>query len=318
MMAFGASALAAPFASFAQQPGKVWRIGILHTETQASAKARVDAFIQGLAKLGYVEAKNVTFVPRYADGQNDRLPALAEDLMRQKPDVIFAPNTPTVRAARKVAGSTPIVFAHAGDPVATGLVNSLRQPGGNITGTSNINTELAAKRLEILKETIPAVSRVAVFVGEASDAQTNALAPAAKALGIQLQLTDSVRGENFELTLAALRKWRAHAIYITSTPTATQNRALHAEFAAKLRVPAIAGITEFVEAGGFMSYGPSFEALYRQAATYVDRILKGAKPGDLPIEQPTVFELAINMKTAKALGITIPKAVLFRADKVIE
>ena len=318
VIALGAGALA-PLACFAQQQN-VYRVGVLTSEGVASSRLRMDAFSSALRELGYVEGGNLVLTYRYADGDLARLPALAEELVRTKPDVIFAPNTVSVVAAKKAAPATPIVFSNAGDPVADGLVASLRRPGGNITGTTNITTDLAAKRLEILKETVPSATRVAVLLDDSrvNLRQVEMLPSAAKALGVQLLMTDLLRREDFERRSAELKQWRANAIYIVSGPNNTFNRALHVEFAVKLRLPTVGAIREFPEAGGLMSYGPNFEALYRRAAAYIDKILKGAKPGDIPVEQPTTFDFVVNMKTAKALGIKIPNSIMVRATKVIE
>ena len=318
IIALGAGALM-PLASFAQQQ-KVWRVGVLTSEGVASSRLRMDAFASTLRELGYVEGGNLVLTYRYADGDIKQLPALAEELARTKPDLIFAPNTISVLAAKKAAPATPIVFSNAGDPVADGLVASLRRPGGNITGTTNITTDLAAKRMEMLKEAVPSVARVAVLLDKsgANTKQDDVLASAAKTLKVQLLMTDLLRREDFERRSAEFKKWRADAILIVSGPNNTFNRALLVEFAAKLRLPAMAALKEYTEAGCFMSYGPNFEALYRRAAHYIDKILKGAKPGDLPVEQPTVFELLVNMKTAKSLGIKIPQSILVQATKVIE
>ena len=308
-----------PLASFAQGK-KIYRIGVLTSEGAASSRQRMDAFASTLRERGYAEGGNLVITYRYADGDLKQLPGLAEDLARTRPDVIFAPNTISVLAARTAARSTPIVFSNAGDPVADGLVASLRRPGGNITGTTNITTDLAAKRLEMLRAAVPSASHVAVLLDNSgvNTGQVDVLPSAAKVLGVQLLMTDLLRREDFEGRMAKLKEWRADAILITSGPNNTFNRKLHVEFAAKLRIPAVGAIAEFTEAGGLMSYGPNFEALYRRAAVYVDRILKGANPADLPVEQPTVFELLVNMQTAKTLGIRIPQAFLLRVDRMIE
>ena len=319
VIALGAGALA-PKALFAQGP-KVHRVGILTSEGVASSKRRMDSFVSALRELGYVEGGNLVLTFRYADGDVDQLPALAKELVRTRPDVIFAPNGVAVLAVRRVAGATPVVFSNVSDPVALGLAASLARPGGTSTGLSNINTELAAKRLDLLKAAVPGIVRVAVLSdGEDSNSsrQIEMLRPAATALGLQLLITDLSRRDDLERRMAELRQWRADALYIVSGPSNTFSRALHAELATRLRLPAMAGIDFFPDAGGLMSYGPNFETLHRRAAAYVDKILKGANPGDLPVERPTVFDLVVNIQTAKALGIKVPQTILMQATRLIE
>ncbi len=250
------------------------------------------------------------------------LDALAAEVVREKPDVIFAPNTVVARAAKKVAGTIPIVFSVVGDPVGSGFAASLARPGGSMTGTTNIPGELSAKRLQLLKQAAPNIKRVVIldpkYTGVVSQPQVDEAKRAAKLLGIEVFSTNIGRREDFEPVAAQLRKWRADALFVNSNPSNTANRELLAAFAATVRLPAIYAERSYVEAGGFMSYGPSFAGLYRRAAYYVDRIFKGAKPADLPIEQPTKFEFFINGKTAKALGLAIPQSLLITAEKVIE
>ena len=323
VVALGAGMLA-PLVSFAQGK-RVYRVGVLTSEGVASSRQRMAAFAAALREFGYVEGGNLVLTYRYADGDVKLLPALADELAATKPDVIFAPNTISVLAAKKAAATTPIVFSNAGDPVADGLVASLARPGGNITGTTNITTDLAAKRLEMLKAAIPSTARVAVLIDNSGafntrqdTTQVSALRSAAKALGIQILSTDLLRRDDFNLRSAELKKWSADALYIVSGPNNMFNRALHAEFATRLRLPAVGAFKEQAEAGTLMSYGPSFEVLYRRAAYYVDRILKGAKPADLPVEQPTVFELVVNLKTARVLGVKMPQTFLIQATTVID
>ena len=314
--------LAVPLASFAQQQ-KVYRVGMLSTASTTTAGHMFDAFIQGLRELGYVEGKNILIERRFAEGNVDRLPALAAELVQQKVDVIFASNTPTTKAAKQMTGTIPIVFVNVTDPVGSGFVASFARPASNITGISNFNIELSAKRLQLLKEAFPKISRVAVFASSdsresATFAQVAEAERAAKALRIEVLLTDLQRRDDLERELALVRKWRADSLYFVDAPKNFFNRKLLVEFASKTRLAAVCPAKEYVEAGGLMSYGASFEAQYRRAATFVDKILKGAKPGDIPVEQPTKFELVINMKTAKALGIKFPNSILVRADNVIE
>ncbi len=318
LVALGAAALASPLASLAQT--KIWRIGI--PGNMSASDKMLESFTQGLRELGYVEGNNVVLERRLAEGDVARLDALAAELVRQKPDVIFAPNSISVDAAKKATGTIPIVFCIAGDPVGSHFVASLAHPGGNITGTSNIPQELSAKRLQLLKEAAPKISRVAVFgdqtIGDISRIQVEEVKRAAKVLGMEVLVTGIKARNDIEPVSAQLRKWRADSILIISAPTNTFNRKLLVEFSEKIRLPAIYADKLFAEAGGLITYGPNIETLYRRAAFYVDKILKGAKPADIPVEQPTTFELVVNMKTAKVLGIKIPNLILVRTDKVIE
>lgn len=320
VIALGASALAPsiafnPLTLFAQTP-KIHRVAFLTSETEASNKNRLDAFIAALREHGYTEGGNLVLTRHYAGGNPARLPALAEEMARTRPDVIFAPSTISVRAAQKAAGAVPIVFSTAGRPVEDGLVASLRRPGGNITGTTNMTADLTDKRLELLKAAAPQIRRIAVL--QDTLGTENSLTSAAKILGVQLLMTDLLRPEDAERRAAEIKKWRADALYIPSGPNNTNNRTLLVEFAARLRLPIGSALKEITQDGGLVSYGPNFEAQYRRAAAYVSRILKGAKPADLPVEQPTVFDLVINLKTARTLGLKIPESMLLRADQVIE
>ena len=279
------------------------------------------AFRQRLRELGYVDGQNIAFEVRSAEGRAERLPDLAADLVRLKVDVIVAGGTPAPLAAKRATTAIPIVMASAGDPVGSGLVASLARPGGNVTGLSLLVPELGGKRLQLLKEVVPGVSRVAVLWNAANPypvlvwRQTEA---AARALGVHLQSLD-VRGpDDLEGAFAAATRGRAGALITVEDPLTFGQRKRIVDFAARARLPAMYGFREFVDAGGLMSYAASLADLSRRAATYVDKILKGAKPADLPVEQPTKFELVINLKTAKALGLTIPPSVLIRADQVIQ
>jgi putative ABC transport system substrate-binding protein len=304
----------------AQQVKKIPRIGVLRTSSPSAVPSRQDAFRQGLRELGYVEGQNILIEYRHAEGKADRLPDLAADLVRLKVDVIFAQSTAAVQAAKKVTTTVPIVSVST-DPVGEGFVVSLARPGGNITGLANLTSELAGKRLELLKEVVPQVSRVAVlWYPDASSSalrmrETEAAAPS---LGIKLQPVE-VRGPNdFEPAFSAMKKDRAGALVpLRSTLINNQLKRI-VELATKNRLPTMYDDGEFAKAGGLMSYGTMLADLDRRAATYVDKILKGAKPADLPVEQPTKFELVINLKTAKQIGLTIPPNVLVRADRVIK
>ncbi len=315
----------APLLSEAQQPGKVYRIGLLvpgaGPASSYFASHRLEPLRQGLRELGYVEGQNFTIEYRAAKGKPERLPDLAAELVRLKVDVIVTAATPAAKAAKNATSTIPIVMADPGDPVATGLVASLARPGGNLTGVSSIAPDLASKRLELLKETVPKISRVAVVWNSAippAEVALKELRAAALALGVQLQSVE-VQGPNgFENAFAAITKERADALFVFPDPLTFNNRELIVDFAAKSRISAMFGAREFVDVGGLMAYGPSYPDMFQRAGALVGKILKGAKPADLPVEQPTKFELVINLKTAKALGLTIPPSVLIRADQVIQ
>jgi putative ABC transport system substrate-binding protein len=305
----------------AQQPARIHRIGILAAPSASFFSARVEAFRQRLRELGYVEGKNLFIEYRYAEGKPERLPDLAAELVRLKVDVIVTGGGPTILAAKKASGTIPIIFAPSNDPVGAGLVSSLARPGGNITGLSNIAQDLGGKRLELLKEAFPKVTRVA-FLWQSSGTRGNLplteMEAAAKALGLKL-LSLPVRSlDDFDSAFARAKRDGAQAL-ITSTGglIATQQRQV-LDFAAKNRLPAMYPTSEFVKAGGLMSYAANYADLFRRAADFVDKILKGTKPADMPVEQPTKFEFLVNLKTAKQIGLTIPQKVLARADKVIK
>jgi putative ABC transport system substrate-binding protein len=297
------------------QAQKVPRVGMLLGNSTS-----LHAFMQELRNLGYIEGQNVSIVNRFTDGHPERLPAFAAELVAEKVDVIFAPSTNAVQAARRATASIPIVFSVVSDPVGSGFVASLGRPGGNVTGIASINRELAAKRLQILKETFPKTSRVAVLITDAPEVapQLDQVQQAAKRLGMNILTTQVLNRDDFDSAHKLLRSRRTDSIYVIESSTNAINRKLLAEFAAQVRLPAIYAQIQYADAGGLISYGANYEELFRRAAHYVDKILKGAKPADLPVEQPTTFELVINMKTAKALGIKIPQSILVRADKVIE
>jgi len=276
--------------------------------------------MQEFRRLGYIAGQNVSIVNRFTDGDFERLPTFAAELVAEKVDVIFAPATNTVVAAQQATASIPIVFSVVSDPVESGFVTSLGRPGGNITGIASINRELAAKRLQILKEVFPKTSRVAVFTADELQVapQLDQVRQAAKLLGMNILTTQVLSRDDFESAHKLLRSWHTDSIYIIESSTNATNRKLLAEFAAQIRLPAIYAQSQYADAGGLITYGANYEELYRRAAHYVAKILKGAKPADLPVEQPTKFELVVNMKTARALGFKIPQAILVRADRVIE
>jgi putative ABC transport system substrate-binding protein len=302
--------------SQAQQPGKVPHIGFL-----SLSGANQEAFRQGLRDLGYIEGKNIAIESRTAANRADRLSVLAGELVDLKVDVIVAAGSQAVHAAQRTTKSIPIVMTSSSDPIGTGFVASLAHPGGNITGLSILGPDLSTKRLEMLKEVVLGVSRVAVFWNPDDPAAKISLREtqdAAKAQAMHLQIVEIREASYFESAFRAANKGRARALILLPAPiVATQAKQI-AELALKNNLPAISPVSEFPNAGGLMSYGANLADLYRRAATYVDKILKGAKPADLPVEQPTKFELVINLKTAKQIGLTIPPNVLARADKVIK
>jgi putative ABC transport system substrate-binding protein len=304
----------------AQQAGKIPRIGYLSGVSPSSIVARTEAFRQGLRELGYADAKNILIEWRYAEGKADRLPALAAELVSLKVDVIVTAGPLPTRAAKEATTTIPIVMAQDPDPIGNGFVASLARPGGNITGLSMLASELSGKRLELLKETIPKLSRVAVFGTSTMPGTAQLLKEvelAAGALKVKLQYLDVVDPKDIENAFRAARKERADAVLSLASPVLDSHRTQIVELAVKNRLPVIYDRSEDVEAGGLMAYGVNLPGLHRRAATYVDKLLKGRTPQDLPVEQPMRFEFIINLKAAKAIGLTVPPNVLVRADKVI-
>jgi len=309
----------APLAVGAQQAGKVYRIGFLSFGWVEGARLNLEAFRQGLRALGYVDGQNIAIEYRFAEGKLDRLPDLAAELVQLRVDIIVAATTPVILAAKNATSTIAIVMAPAADPVGTGLIANLARPGGNITGVSLMMPELAGKRLELLREVLPGVTRVTFlawrdlsgrrFVEEAQ--------AAGQTLGLRIQAVVVGGSEEFEGAFSAVLKERAGALIVQPALAVWYARRI-VDFAAKNRMATISDIRELPDAGGLMSYGPNIRESYRHAASYVDKILKGVKPADLPVEQPTKFELVVNLKTAKALGLTIPQSVLLRADQIIE
>jgi putative tryptophan/tyrosine transport system substrate-binding protein len=304
----------------AQQPTKISRIGYLAPASLSALAARTEAFRQGLRELGYVEGKNVVIEWRSAEGKLDRLPALATELVHLKVDVIVTTGPTATRPAREATSTIPIVMAQDIDPVATGFVASLARPGGNITGLSSLAPQISGKQLELLKEIVPKLTRVAVLWASSNPANAQMLREmedAAGTLGIKVQSLDILGPKDVQVAFRTASKASAEAVLVLQNGVAAAHRKELAEFAVKSRLPAVYPRLEFVADGGLMSYGASFADMDRRAATYVDKILKGAKPADLPVAQPTKFELVINLKAAKQIGLTIPPNVLARADRVI-
>ena len=314
-------ALAAPRAAEAQRSATVPRVGYLFSFTPAEGKHLWEACRHGLRKLGYVDGQNIVLEPRWADGRHERLPTLAAELVRLKTDVIVSAATPASLAAKAATNSIPVVIVAVGDPVKTGLVTSLARPGGNVTGLSLLTTDLSGKRLELLAECVRPIPRVAILMHPDNPVHAVFLEEtreAAQRLGVQIQSLQARNPMEIEQVFAAAGADRAVALVVFDDPVIWSYRAQIVARAAKRKLPVMYGYREFVDDGGLMSYGPDRIDHYGRTAIYVDKILKGAKPADLPVEQPTKFELVINLKTAKALGLTIPPSLLQRADQVIE
>jgi len=316
------SLISAPLAADGQQATKLAKIGLLSVTTPAVLAPEIEAFRQALRELGYVEGTTFVLEVRYGEGRAERLSALAQELVGLKVSVIVATSDVVIAALTRETQTIPIVMTISTDPVGTGFVKSLARPGTNVTGLSNISPELSAKRLELLREAVPGLSRVAVLWnpdirGAVFDYKETV--GAARLMGLELQSVEVSRAEDLDRAFSAITRQRAQALVLPgANPVAFMNRGKIATFAQRSRLPSMYPTREYVPAGGLMSYGPSLPDLYRHASVYVDKILKGAKPGDLPIEQPTKFELVFNMKTAKALGLTIPQTLILQATEVIE
>src|SRR5437762_3572252 len=306
----------------AQQTKKIPQIGFLVPDSQSAASIRTEAFRQGLHELKYVEGQNIVIEYRFAEGKIDRFPDLAAELARLKVDIIVAAGGNGItRAAQQATNTIPIVMTNVLDPVGSGLIASLARPGGNITGLTAISSDLAGKRLELIKEALPKASRIAVLLdpGDASKVvELKEVQAAAHSLGIKLQSIEVRSPADFEKAFKAGVRKQAGALLVLQSAVTNTHRKSIAELATKNRLPTMWGESGLLDAGGLMSYGPNYTDLFRRAATYVDKILKGTKPADLPVEQPTKFEFVINLKTAKQIGLTIPQSVLYRADKVIK
>jgi putative ABC transport system substrate-binding protein len=313
--------LFAPCFSAEAQPTKIPRIGFLLGSNPSTAAARIEAFREGLRQLGDVEGKNIVIEYRYAEGNNDRLPALAAELVRLKVDIVVSGGPAVTRPLKEATNTIPIVMAFDDDPVGNGFVASLARPGGNITGLATLAPELSGKQLELLKEIIPKLSRVAVLWTSTQPGTAQALKEielAAGALKVQLQYVDVLDLKNIETGFRAVSKARADAVLVLGNPIFLSQRIQITDLAVKSRLPAIYERPEYVDDGGLMTYGVNINELYRRAATYVDKILKGRAPADLPVEQPRKFEFVVNLKAAKQIGLTIPPNVLARADRVIK
>jgi putative ABC transport system substrate-binding protein len=321
LIALAVAVLVWPLAAVAQDSAKVSRIGLLSPFTPAATAAWHEAFRQGLRDLGWIEGKNVRIEYRYSEGRSDRLPGLAADLVRLRVDVIVAATATDAQPAKNATSTIPIVVASSGDPVGSGLVESLARPGGNVTGLSQIAPETAGKRLELLKEIVPRLSRVAVLwnpEGQVSSLGWKEIQLPARQLAVQLHSLEARSANDFDKAFEEATRAGAGALVVMPNPVFAGNLTRIADLAVKGRLPSIFHLGEFADAGGLMAYGPDRSDMFRRAAVYVDKILKGARPGDLPIEQPTKFELVINLRTAKALGLAIPQSLLLRADHVIQ
>jgi len=323
LIALGLGALAVPLASVAQQQNKIWRVGFLalrHVDF-VDTDYYYGPFRQGMRELGYIEGRNLAIEWRSAEGRAERLPALVADLVQLKVDVIVTAGSAATSAAQKATSALPIVMATTADPVGSGFVKGLTRPGANITGLSNLSVDISRKHLEIMLSIIPRLSRVAVLINPTNSSHAAILKStqdAARKLDIKVLPAEARTPQEIERAFSAMARERAGAVIIAIDAFFIQQGRQIAQLAAKQRLPSMAGSREYVEAGGLMSYGQNLADNYRRAATYVDKILKGARPGDLPVEQPTTFELFINRKTAKTIGLAIPQELLLRADRVIE
>jgi putative tryptophan/tyrosine transport system substrate-binding protein len=315
----GSVAAAWPLAASAQS--KIPRIGFMGNSTAALEANLVDAFREGLREHGYEEGRNIVIEYRWADGKYDQFPALVAELIAAKVDAIVTAGTPAALAVKRATTTVPLVMVAVGDPVGTGLVPSLARPGGNLTGLSSIAPDLEGKRLQLLREVVPALSHVAMFINSLNSFHVSSMRQAraaAQAMGIKLQLHDIRKSEDLDDAFAAIRKERPDALLILADRVFLHNRERMMDFTKEQRLPNVNAYKELVEVGGLMSYGPSYEDMHKRAAIYIDKILKGAKPADLPIEQPSKFTFIVNLKAAKALGVTVPSQLLGLADQLIE
>lgn len=319
--ALGSGALASPLRAYAQAKSRLVRIGRLSPLSQTTDRRSRESFITGLREFGWIEGNNCVVEHRFADGRGDRYAALAEELVRIQPEVIVVGSTPASLAVKQATASIPIVMVTTGDPVVNGLVKSLARPGRNITGLTSLAQELGAKRLELFAEVVPGIRQMAVLVNHSSPdtkPSLDGVQKAAKSLGIALSVHEARDVQGIEKAFAAMEQQHAKALMVLQHPMFVTQQEMIVKRAARAGVPAMYAVHEFVESGGLIYYGVDLADLHRRAATYVDKILRGAKPAELPVEQPTKFELVVNMKTAKELNIRFPQSVLVRADKVIE
>ena len=315
----GALAFAAPPGSFGQQQGKVWRVGFLLPASASLSSPNTGAFLKGMRDLGYVEGRNLVVERRFADGKLERLPGLAAELVQLKVDIIVTAGSPAISAAQKATSTIPIVMASAGDPVGSRFVKSLARPGGNITGFSNMAGDIAAKFIDLLRSVVPKLSRVAMLTSTMTyGARMQNVQAAAQKAGVKTLVAEASTPQEIENAFSMMVREKADAVFVGSPAVFAQQHRQIAELALKYRMPSLFQDRVTVENGGLISYGQKLTDFYERSATYVDKILKGAKPGDLPVEQPVSFELVVNLKTAKALGLTIPQTILVRADEVIE
>ena len=313
-------AAAWPLAAHAQQSGKLQTIGFMGQSTRSAASEWVAPFVQRLRELGWIEGRTVTIEYRWAEGREERIAQIAAEFVRLKVDIVVTSGTPEVLAAKQATSVIPIVFATAGDPVANGLIDSLARPGGNVTGLSLQSNDIAGKRLGLLREVVPGLSRLAILANVSNPFSVLELGEtraAARTLGLEADSLEIRQGEDIATAFEAV-KGRAEAVYVCTDGLVNANRIRINTLALAARLPTMHGYRDYVEAGGLMSYGPNFPDLFRRAADFVDKILRGTKPGDLPVEQPTKFDLVINITTAKALGLEVPPTLLARADEVIE
>ena len=305
--------------SLAQAQGKIWRVGILSPTSASLSSSNTNAFLKGMRELGYIEGRNLIVEGRFADGKLERLPGLAAELVQLKVDVIVVQSSPAISAAQKATTTIPIVMTSAGDPVRSGFVKSLARPGGNITGLSIMSGDTGAKLLELLRSVVPKLSRVAVLTPSATHgAISQSVQATAQKAGVKTLVAEASTPQEIENAFSTMVREKADAIIVGSPSVFGQQHRQIAELALKYRMPSMFQDRVTVENGGLISYGQKITDFYERSATYVDKILKGAKPGDLPVEQPVSFELVVNLKTAKALGLTIPQTILVRADEVIE
>ncbi len=315
----GALAFAAAPSSFSQQQGKVWRVGILSPTSASLSSSNTNAFLEGMRELGYIEGKNLVIERRFADGRLERFPGLAAELVQLKVDVIVVQSSPAISATQKATTTIPVVMTSAGDPVGSGFVKSLARPGGNITGLSNMAGDIAAKFIDLLRSVVPKLSRVAMLTPSTTYGElSKSVQAAAQKAGVKTLMAEASTPQEIENAFSMMVREKADAVFVGSPAVFAQQHRQIAELALKYRLPSLFQDRVDVEVGGLMSYGQKLTDNYERSATYVDKILKGAKPGDLPVEQPVSFELVVNLKTAKALGLTIPQSLLLRADEVIQ